>query len=65
MILDAVLPADTDVIFSPDAFACSIGKIFPVNLDGRKGYGRGKLLKAEVAEDGMSAKLTMMVDFEN
>jgi hypothetical protein len=44
--------------FAPGCFDSQIGKFVPVNVEGAP-HGRGRLVAAEIADDGQSVELTV------
>ena len=53
-------PAEPGTQFAPDAFGSQIGRNVPVNIEGHEIDG-GKILAAQVADDGKSVDLTVEV----
>jgi hypothetical protein len=56
-------PAPDGATFAADAFDGQIGKEVPVNVPGG-GRKTGRVLAAQVAEDGRSVELTLEVDVQ-
>lgn len=52
MIFEAVMLAEPDEVFTPEALAANIGKR----------YDAGVLIAAEVSPDGRSARITLETD---
>lgn len=56
-------PAPAGEIFTADAFDSQIGKQLPVNIEGSEPK-TGRLIAAQVADDGQSVELTIDVDLQ-
>lgn len=56
-------PAPVGATFAADAFDGQVGKEVPVNIPG-EGPKTGRVLAAQVAEDGRSVELTLEIDVQ-